>query len=174
MPSKKQPEESEDPFASFVDVLKEMISAGYGFQEVLKTLEDLGLSKPKAILLIEMNAEKQLPEASGKIEAIVKQKIEKHIEALKHKVKRRVASKKRRTTNALDSVYSEILEVLNSEAQEKKPVFEKRYYAYALLLNQAEIERKELIAFLLELGSLKLSRKAKARIFRAVNLLEEQ
>lgn len=167
-------EEEEDPFASFADVLKEMVNAGYGFDDILRTLKDFGLSDSEARTLIDLNVESQLPKASGKIESIVKDRIEKHVEALKMKIKRRVESKKRRLSQGIEKVYSEVMSVLERELPQKRDVFEKRYYAFTLLLNQAEIERKELVALLLELTGAKISRKAKSKISRAIRALEEQ
>ena len=167
-------QEVEDPFASFVDILREMVSVGYGFQDIFFTLKDLGLSEEQARTLVELNVERQLPVASGKIEAIVKERIERHVEALRKKIKRRVESRKRRVSKGLERLHSEISKVVESEAPEKQGVFEKRYYNYVLLLNQVEIEHKELLAFLLELKALKLSRKSKSKVLYAVSVLQNQ
>jgi len=175
MPKQNSSEqEVENPFASFVDILREMVSAGYGFQDIFFTLKDLGLTEEEARTLIELNVEKQLPVASGKIEAIVKERIERHVEALRKKIKRRVESKKRRVSKGLERLHNEVLKVVESEAPEKQSVFEKRYYNYVLLLNQVEIEHKELLAFLLELKALKLSRKSRSKVLHAISVLQNQ
>ena len=129
-----------DVFSSFADVLKEMVNAGYGLNDVVSTLKDLGLSER---------------------------------EALRLKLKRHVQSRKRRQKAGLEMVYDALTKVLDSEIPERAGVFEKRYYNYLLLSNQAEIERKELVAFLLELKDLKLSRKARARISTAIDFLQD-
>ncbi|HIH21350.1 MAG: hypothetical protein J4478_01655 [Candidatus Diapherotrites archaeon] len=162
-----------DVFSSFADVLKEMVNAGYGLNDVVSTLKDLGLSEREAKMLVELNVEKQLPLTSGKIESMVRKKIESNVQALRLKLKRHVQSRKRRQKAGLEMVYDALTKVLDSEIPERAGVFEKRYYNYLLLSNQAEIERKELVAFLLELKDLKLSRKARARISTAIDFLQD-
>ncbi|MDO8646924.1 MAG: hypothetical protein Q7R70_00725 [Candidatus Diapherotrites archaeon] len=162
-----------DPFASFADILEEMVSAGYGFEEIMQTMKDLGLSEAEAGLLVELNVEKQIPKVSGKIERMVKEKIEKHVKVLKEKLKRRVESRKRRTQKELDLIHSQVSKALMAEFPEKNPIFEKRYFAYLLVLNQADIERKELLAFLEELDGLKASRKTKSKVLSAIRILND-
>ena len=162
-----------DVFSSFADVLKEMVNAGYGLNDVVSTLKDLGLSEREAKMLVELNVEKQLPLTSGKIESMVRKKIESNVQALRLKLKRHVQIRKRRQKAGLEMVYDALTKVLDSEIPERAGVFEKRYYNYLLLSNQAEIERKELVAFLLELKDLKLSRKARARISTAIDFLQD-
>ena len=162
-----------DVFSSFADVLKEMVNAGYGLNDVVSTLKDLGLSEREAKMLVELNVEKQLPLTSGKIESMVRKKIESNVQALRLKLMRHVQSRKRRQKAGLEMLYDALTKVLDSEIPERAGVFEKRYYNYLLLSNQAEIERKELVAFLLELKDLKLSRKARARISTAIDFLQD-
>ena len=173
MPRENPAGKDEDPFASFVDILKEMVSAGYGFEEIIQTLKDLGLSEGEAGLLVELNVEKQLPSASGKIERLVKERVEKHIQALRQKLKRKVESRQRRLKKVLDLLHSQVSKALALELPEKQSVFERRYYNYLMILNQAEIEKKELIAFLMELKDLKMARKTKSKVLNAVRVLND-
>jgi len=173
MAGKKQESGENDAFTSFVDILKEMLAAGYGFQEIIITLKELGLSEAEARLLVELNSERQIPLSSGKIDELVRKKLEKKIEALGERLNRKMQSRKRRKEKALEKIHDLAIAVAEKEAPDKKPAFERRYYNFVLLKNQLEIEKRELEAVLLEIASLKLSRSAKSNISSALRELKE-
>jgi hypothetical protein len=162
------------PRESFAGIVREMVSEGEDFGEVIGNLQLLGLSKGDAEKLFAIVETKSTPEVEKALHEMVRLKFETVKEAWQLKKSRRAKSGIRRRVEGIKDTKFAISALLREEAPEKIPVFRERVNHYLEALRSKEQARKNVLGFLLQLEKENLLRRHKSALRKAIGFFRER
>ncbi len=157
---------------SFVEIVRNMVDKGHDLPTIVDTLVTLGLSKADAEKLVDIMVKKSVPRAQQFIDLLVNKKVLSEEAAKQIKLERRAISSKRQKTRKWNKMFSLSDSLIREFAPGKHLAFKQRWRKLAAARETEYNARKQMQAVLLELESRKLPYRAKAKLKKAIEMLE--
>jgi len=159
-------------YASFVEIVREMVEQGHNLPTIVETLAALGVSKADAGKLVALMLKKSVPEAQNQIDDLLRKKIISVEAASQIRLERRAMSSKRRQERKWNQIFGISDSLIREFAPAKHLAFKQRWRRLAAAREQEHETRKEMQALLLEIKQRKLPYRAETKLERAIEMLE--